>query len=67
MIVVDITEETKKWWIVYNEDKSVVNYGETEPPQQTESGLPLFQVFDNELNWLDVLLNEFNITIENNI
>jgi hypothetical protein len=67
MIVVDITEETKKWWIVYNEDKSVVNYGETEPPQQTETGLPLFQVFDTESEWLDVLLNEFEIIIENNI
>ena len=65
MIVVSKETETTKWWIVYNEDKSIVHYGMTEPPQETETGLPLSQVFDDEQTWLDVLQTEFNQSIEN--
>jgi hypothetical protein len=61
MIVVSKEELTDKWWICYNEDKSIVHQGITEAPQQTETGLPLFQVFDNEDSWLSVLYSEFNI------
>lgn len=63
MIVIGKETAVNKWWIVYNEDKSVVNYGMTEPPQETETGLPLFQVFDNEAIWLSVLQTEFNVIL----
>ena len=63
MIVIGKETTVNKWWIVYNEDKSVVNYGMTEPPQETETGLPLFQVFDNEASWLSVLQTEFNLIL----
>jgi len=61
MLVVSKQELNDKWWICYNEDKSIVHYGKTDAPQQTETGLPLFKVFDNESIWLLVLKNEFNI------
>jgi hypothetical protein len=54
MIVVSKDELTDKWWITYNVEKTVVHYGKTEAPQQTETGLPLFQVFDDEASWLSV-------------
>lgn len=63
MIVIGKETTINKWWIVYNEDKSVVNYGMTEPPQETETGLPLYQVFDNEASWLNVLQTDFNVTL----
>lgn len=65
MIVVSKETETTKWWVCYNVEKTIVHYGKTEPPQQTETGLPLSQVFDDEQTWLDVLQNEFNQPIEN--
>lgn len=64
MIVVSKEEPNDKWWITYNVDKSIVHYGKTEAPQQTETGLPLFQVFDDEASWLYVLWNEFGIVPE---
>ena len=64
MIVVSRDELNDKWWITYNEDKSIVHYGKTDAPQQTETGLTLFQVFDNEASWLSVLDSEFNIIPE---
>ena len=62
--VVSRDKLTVTWWIVYNEDKSIVNYGFTDPPQETQTGLPLNQVFDDEASWLSVLLNEFGIVPE---
>lgn len=64
MIVVSKEEPNDKWWICYNVEKTVVHYGKTEAPQQTESGLPFNQVFDNEASWLSVLDSEFNIVPE---
>lgn len=64
MIVVSKQELNDKWWICYNEDKTIVHHGKTESPQQTETGLPLFQVFDDETSFLNVLLNDFNIVPE---
>jgi hypothetical protein len=64
MIVVSEDEINDKWWICYSVEKTVVHYGKTEAPQQTESGLQLNQVFDNEASWLNVLLTEFNIVPE---
>lgn len=64
MIVVSKEELNDKWWITYNAGKTIVHYGKTEAPQQTETGLPLFQVFDNEASWLSVLDLEFNIIPE---
>lgn len=64
MIVVSKESNVNTWWIAYNEDKSIVHYGLTEPPQQTDSGLTLKQTFTNELDWLNVLNNEFSIVIE---
>ena len=63
MIVIGKETTINKWWICYNEDKSVVNYGMTEPPQETETGLPFFQVFNTELDWLSVLQTDFNIIL----
>ena len=66
MIITVVSKDklTISWWIVYNEDKSIVNYGVTDPPQETQTGLPLNQVFDDEASWLLVLKNEFNIVPE---
>jgi hypothetical protein len=66
MIITVVSKDklTITWWIVYNEDKSIVNYGVTDPPQETQTGLPLNQVFDDEASWLLVLKNEFNIVPE---
>lgn len=62
--VVSKDKLTMTWWIVYNADKSTVNYGVTDAPQETQTGLPLNQVFDDEASWLYVLLTEFNIVPE---
>ncbi|MFY8169876.1 MAG: hypothetical protein ACOVK2_02035 [Candidatus Fonsibacter sp.] len=64
MIVVSKDELKDKWWVCYNEDKSIVHHGITESPQQTETGLSLFQVFDTESEWLNILENDFNIVLE---
>ena len=62
--VVSKDKLTITWWIVYNEDKSIVNYGVTDPPQETQTGLPLNQTFDDEASWLSVLSSEFGIVPE---
>lgn len=62
MIVIGEEITVNKWWIVYNEDKSITHYGMTKPSQVTETGLSLFQVFNSEIEWLNVLQTEFNIT-----
>ena len=64
MIIVPITELNDKWWIAYNNDNSVVHYGKTDAPQETETGLPLYQVFDTEESWLNELNTTFNIVTE---
>ena len=64
MIVVSRDELNDKWWICYNENKSIVHHGKTQAPQQTETGLPFFQVFDNEESFLIALSNDFNIQID---
>jgi len=64
MIVVSKEELNDKWWICYNNDKTIVHYGKTDAPQQTETGLSLNQVFDDEASWLSVLFNDFNIVPE---
>ncbi len=61
MIVVSKEETNDKWWITYNAEKTIVHYGKTEAPHQTETGLPLFKVFKDESTWLECLLNAFNI------
>jgi len=64
MIVVDKSVKEVMWWITYNEDKTIVDYDKTEPNQQTETGLPLCLVYDNEEDWLEALYNIFGITPE---
>jgi len=64
MIIVPITELNDKWWIAYNNDNTVVHYGKTDAPQVTETGLPLYQIFDTEESWLTELSNTFNIIPE---
>ena len=59
--IVAINEPLERWWIVYNQSKTIVNYGLTEPNQETTTAMEFDQVFDNEAEWLDVLLNEFGI------
>lgn len=65
MVVVDKSVKEVMWWITYNEDKTIVDYDKTQSEQQTETGLPLFLVFDNEENWLEDLYNIFGIVPEN--
>ena len=36
--VVSKDKLTMTWWIVYNADKSTVNYGVTDAPQETQTG-----------------------------
>jgi hypothetical protein len=62
MIIVSKEELNDKWWITYNADNSIVHYGKTEAPQQTETGLPNSLVFDDEASWLNELGSTFNIT-----
>ena len=64
MIIVPITELNDKWWIAYNNDNTIVHYGKTDAPQVTETGLPLYRVFDTEESWLVELNNIFNIIPE---
>jgi len=59
--IVTINEPSARWWIVYNFDKTIVNYGLTSPNQETSTAMEFDQVFDNEIEWLDILLNEFGI------
>jgi hypothetical protein len=44
-------EIVEKWWVAYNESKSIIHYGKTEIGQVTVSGQPLFEIFDNELDY----------------
>lgn len=64
MIIVSKEELNDKWWITYNADNSIVHYGKTEAPQQTETGLPLHQIFNDEASWLNELDTTFNIVPE---
>ena len=66
MIIVPITEPNDKWWIVTNEDKTIVHYGKTEAPQQTETQLPNHKIFDDETSWSTELLNVYGIDVNNN-
>ena len=59
-------EVTAKWWVAYNEDKSVVHYGKTEVGYETVSGQPLYEIFDTELAYNNRLV-ELNIKIDFNI
>jgi hypothetical protein len=56
-------ELTTKYWIVYNEDKSVIHYGKTEVGEITTSGQPLSEIFNNEQEYKNRLI-ELNINIE---
>ena len=56
-------ELTTKWWIVYGEDKSVIHYGVTEVGSETSSGQPSYEIFNNEQEYLNRLI-ELNINIE---
>jgi hypothetical protein len=56
-------EITTKWWIAYNEDKSVVHNGVTEVGSETSSGQPSYEIFDNEQDYLNRLI-ELNINLE---
>ena len=56
-------ETTTKWWVAYNEDKSVIHNGVTEIGMETISGQPLYEIFDTEGDYL-IRLAELNITIE---
>lgn len=62
--IVAINEPSDRWWIVYNQSKTIVNYGFTERNQETSTAMEFDQVFDNEGDWLNVLLTEFNIVPE---
>jgi len=53
-------EITKKWWIAYNEDKSILHKGVTEIGSETVSGQPLHEIFNTEQEYLDRLI-ELNI------
>ena len=56
-------EITTKWWIAYNEDKSVVHNGVTEVGSETSFGQPLCETFNNEQDYLNRLI-ELNINLE---
>ena len=66
MIIVAKTEMNEKWWIATNEDNSIVHYGKTDPPQQTETGLPNHSLFNDETSWKTELLNVYGIDVDNN-
>jgi hypothetical protein len=59
--IVAINEPDNRWWIVYNKSKTIVNYGFTEPNQETTTAMDLDQVFNIQSEWLEVLLKEFGI------
>ena len=59
-------EITEKWWVAYNEDKSIIHYGQTGVGQTTKTGQPIFEVFDTELECNNRLV-ELNINIDFNI
>ena len=52
MIVV-YKENTKKWVIVYSNDKSVFHFIAIEAGRVCETGLPNSEVFDTEQAWID--------------
>jgi len=54
---------TAKYWIVYNEDKSVLHYGENSEGGSTLSGLSNKEEFNNEQDYLNRLI-ELNINLE---
>ena len=56
-------EVTAKWWVAYNEDKSIIHYGKTGVGQTTKTGQPIFEVFDTEQAYVNRLI-ELNINIE---
>ena len=54
MIVVN-KANTKKWVVVYSNDKSVFHFMAIEAGRVCETGLPNSEVFDTEEDWIDRL------------
>lgn len=53
--------EQTTYWIAYNEDKSILQYGITNPDQETTIGQPFAETFTDKDTWLNRLA-ELNIT-----
>lgn len=53
--------ETKTFFIVKNEDASIIHYGEVEPPQCLGTGL-LLTTYTDEEEWTDALM-AFGVTV----
>lgn len=45
-----------KWFITYTNKNVIVSYGEVTPEQEMETGQPIMNVYDNEEEWLEVLI-----------
>jgi len=45
-----------KWFINYTDKNVIVSYGEVTPEQEMETGQPIMNVYDNEEEWLEVLI-----------
>jgi len=45
-----------KWFITYTDKDVIVSYGEVTPEQEMETGQPIMNVYDNEEEWLEVLI-----------
>ena len=45
-----------KWFITYTDKNVIVSYGEVTPEQEMETGQPIMNVYDNEEEWLEVLI-----------
>ena len=53
------------YYIVWHE--SDFHYGIVEPKQVMTSGIPNLWITENKQEWVDKLLNDYNVTIENKI
>lgn len=45
-----------KWFITYTDKNVIVSYGEVTPEQEMETGQPIMNVYDNEEEWIEVLI-----------
>jgi hypothetical protein len=52
----------KLWWVLKNNDESLIRYGMLKPGNVLESGLSNLKSFNTEVSWANHLL-EYNLVI----
>jgi hypothetical protein len=46
----------KLWWVITNDDESIIHYGVLEPGNVVESGQTKLKTYNTEISWANKLL-----------